>query len=419
MTRCGSCVGGAGGGSGPCTCFAAISCEDPDTGYVNLPFDNDGNYISTPDSAANSITGDIDLRAKVAPANWSSGHFHPSAKMDPVSPHETSWDFRIDNGILGLNWEDPVNGTLDVDATAPVPFISNEVGWVRATLDVDNGAGGHDVTFYTSEDGIVWTQVGAVVNDGGFVTSIVDTAQPVIAGNFADLPTGAAKIYRVEIRDGINGTLVALFDANEAGATAGTQTPGSFVSSTGETWTVNGPSWVWGSVSCVIAEGNGSISHPFQFHSSRIPNPRPFGFIQQTVQQSNIGAGFVVPFNSQPYGIEGGMTDLTTFPTRLTAPADGVYLVGAFVNISADATDEANIRVFKNDGVNSFPVVEHEVDIPDDTVRRPNSLVTLIDMVAGNWFELRLDGSATMDLLVVDNEFVCRPTLWAQWMGAL
>lgn len=401
-----------------CTCFAMTSCQDPDTSYVYFPSSEEGNNTTTPDSVALSITGDIDLRAKASPADWQNGHFH-YAKEDPTAPHETSWDFRLDDdGILHFEWEDPVNGTVEVDATEPVPFTSNDVGWVRVTLDVDNGAGGYDVTFYTSEDGLVWTQLGAVVT-GGFVTSIADTAQPVVIGYFVfdNASTRTTKIYRVEIRDTIDGALVALFDANEAGATAGTQTPGSFFSSTGEEWTVNGPSWVWGSISCVEAEGNGTVSNPFQFHSTTIPNPRPFGFIQQTVQQSSFGASFIVPFNLQPYGIEGGM--VTMLPTdKLVAPADGVYLVGAFAEISADATDVAEVSVLKNGAATA--VVAVRVDIQGATVKRPNSLITLISMVAGDYIQLVLDGSATMNLLVDDTfPFKCRPILWASWLGTL
>lgn len=172
---------------------------------------------------------------------------------------------------------------------------------------------------------------------------------------------------------------------------------------------------------CVIAEGNGSTSHPFQFHSDQFPNPRPFGFIQQTVQQSNFGASFIVPFNLQPFGIEGGMTNLTTQPTRLTAPADGVYLVGAFANISADATDPLAVLVLKNGvAATTDAGVGVRVDVPQDTVSRPTSLITLISMVVGDYIQLHLEGSATMDLVVTDDlPFKCKPTLWASWLGEL
>ncbi|HYH48309.1 MAG TPA: hypothetical protein VEG38_02060, partial [Acidimicrobiia bacterium] len=48
---------------------AAITSGGDPTMRLTLPGAN-GNYASTPDSAGNSITGDIDIRAKLSMADW-------------------------------------------------------------------------------------------------------------------------------------------------------------------------------------------------------------------------------------------------------------------------------------------------------------------------------------------------------------
>lgn len=156
------------------------------------------------------ITGDIDLRARVALKDWT-----PGSQQTFVSRHNTgtpSYLFRMEpGGVLAL-FAYP-DTSVGVFSTVPVPVADRQALWVRVTHDVDNGAGGRTTTFWTSPDGVTWTQLGAAVTVAG-VTSIANTASGLSVGaRFDGAPepmTGA--VLNTEVRDGINGPIVASFD---------------------------------------------------------------------------------------------------------------------------------------------------------------------------------------------------------------
>jgi len=116
-------------------------------------------------------------------------------------------------------------------STAAVPGTDGADLWIRVTLDVDNGAGGHDVKFYTSTDGKTWSQLGATVTTAG-TTSIDAGTATLNVGAEGAFPI-AAKVYRGQVLDGIDGTTVLDIDTS---LTAGSAT--SFTATTGQTVTI-------------------------------------------------------------------------------------------------------------------------------------------------------------------------------------
>ena len=203
--------------------------------YLSLPGIS-GNYASTPDSAAVSITGDIDIRVRVATDDWSpSGSSQFMAKDDRGTNRE--WEFSLNTtGLFYLAWWESGGTLREVNSSVVNSITDGAIKYVRITLDVNDGAGGHVVRFYTGDNGINWVQLGTDRNAGAFTTSIRDLASPVTAGATADGATPfTGKIYYAELRNGIDGTVVASFDASD-GAAGET----SFASvKTGEVWTVN------------------------------------------------------------------------------------------------------------------------------------------------------------------------------------
>jgi hypothetical protein len=106
---------------------------------------------------------------------------------------------------------------------------------VRVTLDVDNGASGNDARFFTSVDGVSWTQLGATVTTAG-VTSIFNSTTNVKVGStFLGGTFTAGKMYRAQIFNGIDGTKV--LDVDTSQITSGAAT--SFTALTGQTVTIN------------------------------------------------------------------------------------------------------------------------------------------------------------------------------------
>lgn len=225
---------------------------DPQLGapaqYIDLP-GTSGNYASTPDSAAVSITGDIDIRVRVAMDDWTPAAESGLLGKWTTAGNQRSYEMTIKTGgQIGLRSSvDGIASTIDTQSASAVGATDGSTKWVRITLDVDNGAAGKSATFYTSDDGSTWTQLGGTVTSAG-TTSIFDSTAPVEIGGIVGgtIRSLAGNVYYAEVRNGINGPVVAKFDPNTVPQQA-TRTPNAWVAdTTGETWTVNGSAWNWG-----------------------------------------------------------------------------------------------------------------------------------------------------------------------------
>lgn len=175
--------------------------------WLQLP-GTSGAYASAPDTVALSITGDFCYLAKVALDDWT-----PAAINQIVSKWSGDGNLlRVlsgaDAGKLQLFWTPLVGGALSRTSTVAVSATDGSIKWVAASLDVDNGAVGHDVKFWTSDDGATWTQLGTTVTTAG-VTTVKDTAHQVIIGGRSDVTTENldGKVYYAEIRSGAGPTL--------------------------------------------------------------------------------------------------------------------------------------------------------------------------------------------------------------------
>lgn len=196
-----------------------------------------GNYFSTPDSAALDITGDIDLRWYGAMDDWTPATPQGLIAKDNVAT-QRSYYFRINTGgdlILGWSTTGAAGGIITATSTAKPAFADRAIGGVRATLDVDNGAGGYTVTFFTSTDGSTWSQLGNTVTGVGTTSIFAGTAILEVGSvGTGTLERMSGTTIRAQVLNGINGTVVADFDPSRY--TSGT----TFTASTGETWTLNG-----------------------------------------------------------------------------------------------------------------------------------------------------------------------------------
>ena len=200
-----------------------------------------GDRARTPDTAALDITGDLDIRIDARLDNWGQEAFlELAAKQEFTTDHRT-WRL-VQLGASGkaeLVWftDGTAASGTSAQTTVALPAGPGDRIALRVTLDVNNGAGGWTVTWYTA-DTITgpWTQLGAPVTGAG-VTSVFNSNAPLdvgdVGGMILNVPQGA--IYSMRLYNGIGGTLVA--DADFAAQTPGTT---SFTDSTGLTWTIEG-----------------------------------------------------------------------------------------------------------------------------------------------------------------------------------
>jgi hypothetical protein len=204
-----------------------------------------GSYVFAPDAAALDITGDIDIRIEASRDSWQAqdGIFRILAAKTTFAGDDISWAFYLrSDGAPRFTWS--TDGSTGARVTvSPNDVIDADAGRIalRVTLDVNNGAAGNAVRFYTSDsiDG-TWTQLGATVVTAG-VTSIHSGAGALAVGAdsdgnvvfSADAATWDGSVYAFELRTGIDGTLVADPDFTVHEPTART-----FTDDAGNTWTL-------------------------------------------------------------------------------------------------------------------------------------------------------------------------------------
>lgn len=195
-----------------------------------------GNYASTPDAAANSVTGDLELIVRAALIDWTPAIQALLISKWITSGNQRSYGLSVNtNGTLNLSWSADGTAVISKDSTVATGIVDGAIKYVRATLDVNNGAAGNDVKFYTSDDGVVWTQLGSTVTTAG-TTAVFDSTAVLEVGSFNAGATNLAigRIYYASLVNGLGGSTVAAFDP-----TRGTRGAGSLVALTGEIWTIN------------------------------------------------------------------------------------------------------------------------------------------------------------------------------------
>lgn len=194
-----------------------------------------GDYASTPDTAALSFTGAIDIRVKF------SGDWTPAAESVLISKRGTlaadkAWSIRLTaiTGVPRFTYtKSPSTEVIEI-STVGHGFVDGSTHWLRVTCEP---AATTVTKFWTSDDGVAWTQLGADRNEAGADPRIETGSSPIsIGASNGDAPA-AGKYYYAEVRNGVAGTVVATFDAADGSIGGGsTFTSGD----TGETWTLSG-----------------------------------------------------------------------------------------------------------------------------------------------------------------------------------
>lgn len=179
-----------------------------------------GNHVTLADSVPLSVTGDIDIRTRIAAADYT-----PAATDQIVSKvtNTGGYEFSIKatTGVLNLTWWE-TDGTLRTQSSTVAPTVTDgDILWIRCTLDVDNGSSEYDLTFYTGGSAAtpVWVQLGDVVTGATGVSSIRGQGDLLSlasrANGTSNLFTGA--IYEVQIYSDLTET-TKVVDVNFADA---------------------------------------------------------------------------------------------------------------------------------------------------------------------------------------------------------
>lgn len=179
-------------------------------GYTYLPGVT-GNYLSSPDSAALSITGDIDIRVRLSANDWTPAGLSPMLVSKTASPYA----FDLYMGATGaFVLRTSPDGSALSSATSAVPsFVDGSTYWVRVTRVASTGV----VVFYTAADSASmpssWTTLTTTANTAGAIFD--STCALEVGSNGGGTNTWAGKLYRAQVRSNIldDGTGI-VFDAD-------------------------------------------------------------------------------------------------------------------------------------------------------------------------------------------------------------
>mgnify|MGYP000992994283 CR=1 FL=1 len=282
--------------------------------YIRFPGTGSfAHYLSVPDAAAFDVLGDAEWQLGWGPDDWT-----PSSPQDWVGRTATdpnrAWLIRLQtNGTIRLTWYPTGSSASSISAssTVAVPFTDGARGDAKITLDVDNGASGWTVKFYTSADGgATWSQLGADVTGAG-VTSLPNVTQAVTVNTNNGASDASGNFYRFIFRSGIGGS--AVLDIDPANKPFGQD---SWTCATGQTVTVNGD---------LAKAGDGRV----------LLNSATLG---TTATISKSGGQMVLPFTTvKDITFSGGAAFIAPPPSVLVSNTSGIRN-GARYGISADGT---------------------------------------------------------------------------------
>lgn len=185
------------------------------------------NYCSTPNAAANQITGDIDFKIKLDYTNNSGAQYILSKYQAVLTNH--AYTLFIDGSNV-INYYFTVAGSFyGYSSTAGIG--ASYSNWVRVTRSSSTGV----ITFYTSTDGTNWVQLGSTV--AGVSGAVDNSNANLLIGSYGNgNGVSLLKIYRATISNSIGGAPVVVYNPQSYNPSV-SQT--SWVSATDETWTVN------------------------------------------------------------------------------------------------------------------------------------------------------------------------------------
>ncbi len=222
--------------------------------FLDLP-GTSSHSASTPDHASLDITGDLEVITRL-----SADDYTPVGNQRIVDKVNAYNLIKLPGSDLRFEWHDGTSFLSEASSVTldSVGIVDQQVIWLRATLDVDNGASDAEVKFFYSTNStddpteVVWIQLGSTQLVGA-TTSIRTTTDDLFIGieSIGDGERWDGRIYRSQVNDGIGGTLVADFDGNDFAI--GESDTDTAVDSTGKTWTINGD------VSIILPDTGGQI----------------------------------------------------------------------------------------------------------------------------------------------------------------
>jgi hypothetical protein len=194
-----------------------------------------GNFMSTPSATANQIVGDIEIIVKVLVMDtslMSPAYNYLIIKGTTASTGVEDYSFFIEKSTGKLGFASSSIGGYYSSVTLNSIISSGTIAFLKVNRISSTGV----IKFFTSLDGVTYTQLGSNVSSSSGALANAGTFLSIgqLSANNSYVLQG--KIYRATISNSIGGAHVV--DFNPATYNAATSQT-AWTSSTGEVWTIN------------------------------------------------------------------------------------------------------------------------------------------------------------------------------------
>jgi hypothetical protein len=160
-------------------------------------------------SHARQALTDLDVQILIRPDDLT-----PSALQILIGEYLTTGNKRgwhvqfLTTGVIRLRWSTDGTSTSFADSTVALTtvYADGDKFWLRVVLDVNVGGTNKEARFYTSDDGVTWTQLGASVNTAGTTSIFSDAANVITMAGEGTAATYTGKVYEVRLYSTIDGT---------------------------------------------------------------------------------------------------------------------------------------------------------------------------------------------------------------------
>lgn len=210
-------------------------------GYVSFPSVS-GNYSSAPDIAAYQLTGNMAMAVRITQPTATGGYLLSRSAVAPNRGYAFQYAQASDK--LQMVWS--ADGTTVLTTTSTVTVTSAVSNWatvptwVGCTWLANDGAGNNVTKYYTSSDGVSWTQLGATVTTAGASSNLAGTVPSLFIfgtpgiGSYPQVNGYAARLFNTN-----DLTVTPIFNADFTAKAFGSNTF-TESSSNAATVTING-----------------------------------------------------------------------------------------------------------------------------------------------------------------------------------
>lgn len=198
-----------------------------------VALDGSNDYAYAPDSTTTRVDEDFVLDVRASLVDWTPAADAVIASKWNAGSNLRTWRVAVKTtGVIELKIS--TNGTAETTYTSTVAptFTNGTAYWVRVAFRKNNGSSQSDAKFYTSPDGLTWTQLGTTVTGAVIASLYQSAAQTRIGVDYAGA-YAAATVYFASLTT----TTKLAWEFRPFGIVTGATT---WTARTGETWTLSG-----------------------------------------------------------------------------------------------------------------------------------------------------------------------------------